>query len=60
MYAAEQTIPEGRVINSFHSYFLRPGDSQRPIVYDVEILRDGGSFSTRRISAIQHGKPIFL
>ena len=60
MYAAEQTIPEGRVINSFHSYFLRPGDSQRPIVYDVEILRDGGSFSTRRISAIQHGKPIFF
>ncbi|AVL38847.1 acyl-CoA thioesterase II [Providencia stuartii] len=60
MYAAEQTIPEGRVINSFHSYFLCPGDSQRPIVYDVEILRDGGSFSTRRISAIQHGKPIFF
>ncbi|EKT54359.1 acyl-CoA thioesterase II [Providencia burhodogranariea] len=60
MYAAEQTIPEDRVINSFHSYFLRPGDSKHPIIYDVEILRDGGSFSTRRISAIQHGKPIFF
>ncbi len=60
MYAAEQTIPDNRVINSFHSYFLRPGNSKNPIVYDVEILRDGGSFSTRRISAIQHGKPIFF
>lgn len=60
MYAAKQTIPEDRIITSFHSYFLRPGDSQKPIVYDVEILRDGGSFSTRRISAIQNGKPIFF
>ncbi|EKT53508.1 acyl-CoA thioesterase II [Providencia sneebia] len=60
MYAAEQTIPDNRVINSFHSYFLRPGNSQHPIIYDVENLRDGGSFSTRRISAIQHGKPIFF
>lgn len=59
MYAAEQTVPSERMINSFHSYFLRPGDSRRPIVYDVEILRDGGSFSARRVSAIQHGKPIF-
>ncbi|MBN6361652.1 acyl-CoA thioesterase II [Providencia huaxiensis] len=60
MYAAKQTIPEERAINSFHSYFLRPGDSSRPIVYDVEILRDGGSFSARRVSAIQNGKPIFF
>lgn len=60
MYAAEQTTPDERMITSFHSYFLRPGDSQRPIIYDVEILRDGDSFSTRRISAIQHGKPIFF
>lgn len=60
MYAAKQTIPEDRAINSFHSYFLRPGDSSRPIIYDVEILRDGGSFSARRVSAIQNGKPIFF
>ena len=43
----------------FHSYFLRPGDSQKPIVYDVEVLRDGNSFSARRVAAIQNGKPIF-
>ncbi len=39
--------------------FLRPGDSAKPIVYDVEVLRDGQSFSARRVAAIQHGKPIF-
>lgn len=59
LYAAKQTVVESRHINSFHSYFLRPGDSHKPIVYDVENIRDGGSFSTRRVSAIQNGKPIF-
>lgn len=59
LYAAKQTVPDERVIHSFHSYFLRPGDSQKPIIYDVENLRDGKSFSARRISAIQHGHPIF-
>ena len=59
LYAAKQTVPEERVIHSFHSYFLRPGDSQKAIVYDVENLRDGKSFSARRISAIQNGHPIF-
>ena len=48
-----------RLVHSFHSYFLRPGDSQKPIVYDVEVLRDGNSFSARRVAAIQNGKPIF-
>ncbi|KAA9000051.1 acyl-CoA thioesterase II [Affinibrenneria salicis] len=57
--AAGQTIPEGRVIHSFHSYFLLPGDSQKAIVYDVQTLRDGNSFSARRVSAIQNGQPIF-
>lgn len=57
--AAKQTLPEGRFVNSLHSYFLRPGDASKPIVYDVETIRDGKSFSTRRISAIQYGKPIF-
>lgn len=60
LYAAKQTIADNRYVNSFHSYFLRPGDSHKPIVYDVESIRDGGSFSTRRVSAIQQGKPIFL
>ena len=59
IYAAKQTVPAERAVHSFHSYFLRPGDSSKPIIYDVETLRDGNSFSTRRVSAIQNGKPIF-
>ncbi|MFS2222474.1 acyl-CoA thioesterase II [Pantoea sp. B65] len=59
LYAAKQTVPAGRMIHSFHSYFLRPGDSQKAIIYDVETLRDGNSFSARRVSAIQNGQPIF-
>ncbi len=59
LYAAKQSVPEDRYVHSFHSYFLRPGDSLKPIIYDVETLRDGHSFSARRVSAIQNGKPIF-
>ncbi|KOC89940.1 acyl-CoA thioesterase II [Winslowiella iniecta] len=59
LYAAKQMVPADRLIHSFHSYFLRPGDSQKPIIYDVETLRDGNSFSARRVSAIQNGQPIF-
>ncbi|PHM63072.1 acyl-CoA thioesterase II [Xenorhabdus ishibashii] len=59
LYAAKQTVGDDRMLHSFHSYFLRPGDSHKPIVYDVEILRDGKSFSARRVSAIQNGHPIF-
>lgn len=59
LYAAKQTVPNERIIHSFHSYFLRPGDSQKAIIYDVETLRDGQSFSARRVSAIQNGHPIF-
>lgn len=57
--AAKETLPAGRIVHSLHSYFLRPGDAAKPIVYDVETIRDGKSFSTRRVSAIQYGKPIF-
>lgn len=57
--AAEQTVPEGRVVHSLHSYFLRPGDASKPIVYFVDPIRDGRSFTTRRVVAIQNGKPIF-
>ncbi len=57
--AAKETVPEARLVHSFHSYFLRPGDITMPIVYDVEVLRDGNSFSARRVAAIQKGKPIF-
>ncbi|CCG86433.1 acyl-CoA thioesterase II [Erwinia piriflorinigrans] len=59
LYAAKQTVPQDRVIRSFHSYFLRPGDSQKTIIYDVENLRDGQSFSARRVKAVQNGQPIF-
>jgi len=57
--AAKETLPSERVAHSFHSYFLRPGDAKKPIVYDVEVIRDGNSISTRRVKAIQNGKPIF-
>ncbi|AVJ16539.1 acyl-CoA thioesterase II [Serratia rhizosphaerae] len=59
LYAAKDTVPAERSVHSFHSYFLRPGDSSKAIVYDVETLRDGNSFSARRVSAVQNGKPIF-
>lgn len=57
--AAAQTVPTDRIVHSLQSYFLRPGDASRPIVYDVDRSRDGGSFTTRRVVAIQGGKPIF-
>jgi acyl-CoA thioesterase-2 len=57
--AAEHTVPDRYVVHSLHSYFLRPGDTQVPIVYDVDTLRDGRSFATRRVLARQHGRPIF-
>lgn len=60
LFAARQTTPDERNIHSFHSNFLQPGDSQKNIVYAVEILRDGSSFSARRISAIQNGQTIFV
>ncbi|MCB9506284.1 MAG: acyl-CoA thioesterase II [Myxococcales bacterium] len=56
--AAEQTVPEDRAPHSIHCYFLRPGDVSAPIVYDVDRIRDGGSFTTRRVVAIQHGQAI--
>ncbi|HKK01137.1 MAG TPA: acyl-CoA thioesterase II [Desulfuromonadales bacterium] len=58
LLAAHQTI-EGRDVHSLHGYFLRPGDPQTPIIYDVERIRDGRSFATRRVVAIQHGQAIF-
>jgi acyl-CoA thioesterase-2 len=55
--AAQHTV-EGRVAHSLHAYFLRRGDMKAPIVYEVDRARDGGSFSNRRVVAIQHGRPI--
>jgi acyl-CoA thioesterase-2 len=59
--AAQQTVGDvARQVHSLHAYFLRAGDIEAPIVYDVERTRDGKSFSTRRVSAIQHGQQIFV
>lgn len=55
--AAQHTV-EGRIAHSLHAYFLRRGDMAAPIVYEVDRARDGGSFSNRRVVAIQHGRPI--
>ena len=57
--AAQQTVPAERHVHSFHGYFLRSGDVSRPIIYDVECIRDGRSFTTRRVVAIQNGHAIF-
>src|SRR5204863_8834835 len=58
MVAACRTV-EGRLPHSLHCYFILPGDPQIPIIYEVERLRDGKSYSTRRVTAIQHGNAIF-
>ena len=58
MVASCRTV-EGRMPHSLHCYFILPGDPQIPIVYEVERLRDGKSYSTRRVTAIQHGHAIF-
>ena len=58
--ATKYTMDDARPVHSFHSYFLRPGNAEKPIIYDVERLRDGRSISTRRVKAIQNGKPIFF
>ncbi|QLF94026.1 acyl-CoA thioesterase II [Pseudomonas sp. ABC1] len=57
--AASQTVSAKRHVHSLHGYFLRPGDSNEPVLYMVDRVRDGGSFSTRRVSAIQRGSAIF-
>lgn len=59
LVAAGRTVPDDRPPHSLHAYFLRPGDPGRPIVYTVDRIRDGRSFTTRRVVAVQHGRPIF-
>jgi acyl-CoA thioesterase-2 len=58
LMAAGRTVERGRV-HSLHAYFLRPGDPNAPILYEVDRIRDGRSFTTRRVVAIQHGEAIF-
>ncbi len=58
--AAQRTVEPSRHAHSLHAYFLRAGDTEHPIVYSVDNTRDGSSFSVRRVTAIQHGQPIFV
>ena len=58
--AAQCTVDAVRHVHSIHAYFLRAGDVEHPIVYDVDRSRDGKSFSVRRVTAIQHGQVIFF
>ena len=60
LVAASRTTPSDYLIHSLHSYFLRPGDTSVPIVYDVEAIREGRSFATRRVVARQHGRGIYF
>src|ERR1700690_1332501 len=59
LVAAGRTVPAHRPVHSLHAYFIRPGDPTVPLVYIVDRVGDGRSFTTRRVSAIQHGKTIF-
>jgi len=59
LVAAGRTVAEDRPVHSLHAYFIRPGDPAVPLVYTVDRVRDGRSFTTRRVTAVQHGKAIF-
>ena len=59
LVAAQRTVEPDRHVHSLHCYFMRPGDPSVPIVYEVDRIRDGKSFTTRRVVAIQHGEAIF-
>jgi acyl-CoA thioesterase-2 len=59
LIAAQRTVASERPVHSLHCYFMRPGDPAVPIIYEVDRIRDGSSFTTRRVVAIQHGHAIF-
>ena len=60
LMAALRTVEAGRPVHSLHGYFILGGDPAHPIVYEVDRLRDGASFATRSVKAIQHGRPMFV
>ncbi len=60
LMAAYDTVPDTRIAHSLHGYFILTGDVEKPVIYQVDTTRDGGSFTTRRVSAIQNGKTIFI
>src|SRR5919108_5268284 len=59
LVAAGRAVPPDRPVHSLHAYFIPPGDPDVPIVYTVDRIRDGRSFTTRRVVAVQHGRAIF-
>jgi acyl-CoA thioesterase-2 len=59
LVAVTRTVESNRRVHSLHGYFMRPGDPKVPIIYEVDRIRDGNSFTTRRVVAIQHGEAIF-
>ena len=59
LIAGYQTVEKARWVHSFHSYFLRPGNFEQNIIFEVDRIRDGKSFTTRRVNAIQNGEAIF-
>ena len=59
LHAAYQTVPEDRIAHSMHAYFILGGNIDIPIKYEVDVIRDGGSFTTRRVVAFQNEKAIF-
>ena len=60
LHAAIATVSEERLVHSMHGYFILPGDLNHPIIYIVENIREGRSFTTRRVRAVQHGEDIFI
>ncbi len=58
LVAAARTVDDDRPVHSLHAYFLRPGDPSVPVLYEVDRIRDGRSFTTRRVVGIQHGRAI--
>ena len=60
LFAGQATVTDGKALHSMHAYFVRPGEPAHPIIYKVEIIRDGRSFCTRRITASQHDKAIYF
>lgn len=59
LVAAQRTVDDSRHVHSLHGYFMLGGDPKVPVIYEVDRIRDGGSFTTRRVVAVQHGKAIF-
>ena len=59
LHAAYQTVPKNRIAHSMHAYFILPGDLNEPVIYEVDNIRNGGSFTTRRVVAFQKGRAIF-